>query len=56
MINIWKAGIFGVVTEDALGCPVQFEERDEVARYPVTGMRGNKRSSRAWVDTENYVS
>ncbi len=33
-------GIMGVVTGDALGCPVQFESRDEVARHPVTGMRG----------------
>ena len=41
MRNIWKDGIMGVVTGDALGCPVQFEERDEVAEHPVTGMRGN---------------
>ena len=38
---IWKAGIFGVVVGDALGCPVQFESRAEVAGHPVTGMRGN---------------
>ena len=30
----------GVVVGDALGCPVQFESREEVARHPVTGMRG----------------
>ena len=30
----------GVVGGDALGCPVQFESREEVARHPVTGMRG----------------
>ena len=41
MRNIWKDGIMGVVIGDALGCPVQFEERDEVAAHPVTGMRGN---------------
>ncbi len=41
MRNIWKDGIFGVVTGDALGCPVQFENRDEVAEHPVNGMRGN---------------
>ena len=41
MKNIWKPGIFGVVTGDALGCPVQFESRGEVAEHPVTGMRGN---------------
>lgn len=40
MKNIWKSGIMGVVVGDALGCPVQFESRDEVARHPVTGMRG----------------
>ena len=41
MRNIWKEGIFGVVTGDALGCPVQFESREEVKEYPVTGMRGH---------------
>ena len=40
MRNIWKDGIFGVVTGDALGCPVQFEERSRVAEHPITGMRG----------------
>ena len=38
--NIWLNGIMGVVIGDALGCPVQFESRKEVARHPVTGMRG----------------
>ena len=33
-------GIMGVVVGDALGCPVQFESREEVARHLVTGMRG----------------
>ena len=36
MKNIWKAGIFGVVVGDALGCPVQFESREQVATHPVT--------------------
>ena len=40
MRNIFKDGIIGVVTGDALGCPVQFESREEVAVHPVTGMRG----------------
>ena len=40
MRDIWKAGIFGAVAGDALGCPVQFESRDKVATHPVTGMRG----------------
>ena len=39
-MNIWRAGIMGVVTGDALGCPVQFESRETVAKHPVTGMRG----------------
>ena len=39
--NIWQNGIMGVVVGDALGCPVQFESRAEVAKHPVTGMRGN---------------
>ena len=39
-MNIWKSAIMGVVVGDALGCPVQFETRAEVARHPVTGMRG----------------
>lgn len=30
-----------MVVGDALGCPVQFEDRDEVAGHPVTGMRGH---------------
>ena len=38
--NIWLNGIMGVVVGDALGCPVQFESKEEVARHPVTGMRG----------------
>ncbi len=41
MRNIWKDGVFGVVTGDALGCPVQFMIREEVAAHPVTGMRGH---------------
>ena len=38
--NIWLNGIMGVVVGDALGCPVQFDSREEVARHPVTGMHG----------------
>ena len=41
MKNIWKDGVMGVVIGDALGCPVQFESREEVAAHPITGMRGN---------------
>lgn len=38
--NFWLDGVMGVVVGDALGCPVQFESRREVAGHPVTGMRG----------------
>ena len=38
--NIWINGIMGVVVGDALGCPVQFRSREEVAGNPVIGMRG----------------
>ena len=41
MRNIWKDGVFGVVTGDALGCPVQFKDREEIAKNPVTGMCGH---------------
>ena len=39
MKNIWLDGIMGVIIGDALGCPVQFMERDELKeRGLVTGM------------------
>ena len=38
--RIWLNGIMGVVTGDALGCPVQFRDRETVAKNPVRGMRG----------------
>jgi len=40
--NIWTDGIFGVITGDALGSSVQFEERAAVAKHPVTDMRENE--------------
>ncbi len=40
MRNIWLDGVLGVVTGDALGCPVQFKSREIVRLHPVTGMRG----------------
>ena len=40
MRNMWKSGIWGVIVGDALGCPVQFETRAQVACAPVTGMIG----------------
>ena len=39
--NYWLSGIMGVIVGDALGCPVQFRTREEVALRPVTGMRGH---------------
>ena len=40
--NIWISGIMGVIIGDALGCPVQFMERDELkARGLVVGMEGH---------------
>ena len=38
--NIMLNGVMGVIVGDALGCPVQFMSREEVAEKPVTGMRG----------------
>ncbi len=40
--NIWKDGIMGVIVGDALGCPVQFMDREELKdRGFVTGMEGH---------------
>ena len=38
--QIWKNGIMGVIIGDALGCPVQFLSREEIAEDPVTEMTG----------------
>ena len=38
--NIWLAGIMGVVVGDALGVPVEFSKREELAEKPVENMRG----------------
>ena len=40
--NIWLDGIMGIIIGDALGCPVQFMERDELKeRGLVTEMEGH---------------
>ena len=39
-MGIFEKGVLGVVVGDALGCPVQFESRNEVKNHPITGMRG----------------
>ena len=36
--NVWIDGIMGVVVGDALGCPVEFEDRSELDAVPVTTM------------------
>ncbi len=44
MKNSWLDAVMGVVVGDALGCPVQFMSRAEIARRPkgpVTGMEGH---------------
>ena len=38
--TIYRTGMMGVIVGDALGCPVQFHSRTEVAKNPITGMRG----------------
>ncbi|MBR4719543.1 MAG: ADP-ribosylglycohydrolase family protein [Lachnospiraceae bacterium] len=40
MSNIWLDGIMGVVVGDALGCPVQFTDREELKTGPVDDMEG----------------
>lgn len=39
-MGIWMNGIMGVVTGDALGCPVEFSDRTEMDASPVKGMEG----------------
>jgi ADP-ribosylglycohydrolase len=36
-----KSMLFGIAVGDALGVPVEFKSRKEIAENPVTGMRGN---------------
>ncbi len=41
-MNNWLNGVMGVIVGDALGCPVQFMSREEIARRgQVTGMEGH---------------
>ena len=40
MIDYWRDAIMGVVIGDALGCPVEFEDRAARVKDPVTDMRG----------------
>lgn len=36
----WKNGMFGLITGDALGCPVEFCSREQLKADPVTEMKG----------------
>ena len=36
----WKNGMFGLITGDALGCPVEFCSREQLKADPVIGMKG----------------
>ncbi|RYZ00568.1 MAG: ADP-ribosylglycohydrolase family protein [Chitinophagaceae bacterium] len=40
LISPIKAALFGLATGDALGVPVEFQDREELLADPVTGMRG----------------
>lgn len=40
--SIYKNGIWGVIVGDALGEPVQFMDREEIADTPVTGMESGR--------------
>ncbi len=56
--NIWLDGVMGVVVGDALGRPVQFVSREEVAQDPVTGMRGHGTfglPAGAWTDDSSLT-
>ncbi|PWG80287.1 ADP-ribosylglycohydrolase family protein [Pararcticibacter amylolyticus] len=39
--NIYKDFLLGVATGDALGVPVEFKDREDIAQRPVTEMTGN---------------
>lgn len=41
MEKYWRDGILGVVTGDALGCPVQFMQREDLKLSPVETMEGH---------------
>lgn len=41
MTNIYKSGMYGLIVGDALGVPVEFKSRKEIAINPVTNMRGH---------------
>jgi ADP-ribosylglycohydrolase len=51
-------GVYGLTVGDALGVPVEFMERDEIAQDPVTGMRGygtHNQPAGTWSDDTSLV-
>ncbi len=51
-------GIWGAVTGDALGVPVEFQTRQDVQRNPVTGMRGygtHRQPPGTWSDDSSLL-
>ncbi|RZK86886.1 MAG: ADP-ribosylglycohydrolase family protein, partial [Pedobacter sp.] len=40
MLDKIKGALFGLSVGDALGVPVEFRSRDELANFPLTDMRG----------------
>ena len=61
MRNDWMNGIMGVIVGDALGCPVQFMSRSEIANRaagPVTGMESGgvyETSAGTWTDDSSLT-
>ena len=59
--NIWLDGMMGLVTGDALGCPVQFFSREEIAarpRGPVIGMESGgvyNKPEGTWTDDSSMA-
>ena len=62
MRSNWLNGVMGVVVGDALGCPVQFMSREEIANRPegsVTGMEGHgtyDMPEGTWTDDSSMTS
>ncbi|MCR5792630.1 MAG: ADP-ribosylglycohydrolase family protein [Lachnospiraceae bacterium] len=56
--NIYLDGIMGLVVADALGCPVEFMTREELAVEPVIGMREygtHNRPKGSWTDDSSMA-
>lgn len=58
MVNLVKAGIFGVCVGDALGVPVEFRSREQLKRSPVTTMRAfgtHRQPKGTWSDDSSLA-